>query len=65
MAGELCNNHHAQPQSARHGVAWFKFDLNWYGISALRTLGLEQNVKAQKLDSHGNRKAEIPQELAA
>jgi sn-1 stearoyl-lipid 9-desaturase len=44
------NNHHAHPQSARHGLAWYEFDLNWYGISALRTLGLAWDVKlpAQK-----------------
>jgi fatty-acid desaturase len=32
------NNHHAHPQSARHGLAWYEFDLNWYGIFALRTV---------------------------
>jgi stearoyl-CoA desaturase (delta-9 desaturase) len=39
------NNHHAHPQSARHGLAWYEFDLNWYGISALRMLGLAWDVK--------------------
>src|SRR6201987_757722 len=39
------NNHHAAPQSARHGLAWYEFDLNWYGIWALRTLGLAWGVK--------------------
>lgn len=39
------NNHHAHPQSARHGFAWYEFDLNWYGISALRTVGLAWDVK--------------------
>jgi stearoyl-CoA desaturase (delta-9 desaturase) len=39
------NNHHAHPQSARHGLAWYEFDLNWYGIFALRTLGLAWDVK--------------------
>jgi fatty-acid desaturase len=44
------NNHHAHPQSARHGLAWYEFDLNWCGIWALRTLGLAWDVKlpAQK-----------------
>jgi stearoyl-CoA desaturase (delta-9 desaturase) len=44
------NNHHAHPQSARHGLAWYEFDLNWCGICALRTLGLAWDVKlpAQK-----------------
>jgi hypothetical protein len=28
------NNHHAEPQSPRHGLVWYEFDLNWYGICA-------------------------------
>ena len=39
------NNHHAAPQSARHGLVWHEFDLNWYGIWALRTLGLAWGIK--------------------
>jgi fatty-acid desaturase len=39
------NNHHAAPQAARHGLAWYEIDLNWYGISALRFLGLAWDVK--------------------
>ena len=26
------NNHHAHPVSARHGLAWYEFDVNYYGI---------------------------------
>jgi fatty-acid desaturase len=43
------NNHHAHPQSARHGLAWYEFDLNWYGICVLRALGLARDVKQTKL----------------
>jgi stearoyl-CoA desaturase (delta-9 desaturase) len=43
------NNHHAHPQSAKHGLAWYEVDLNWYGISALRMLGLAWDVKLPKL----------------
>jgi fatty-acid desaturase len=43
------NNHHAHPQSARHGLAWYEFDLNWYGISILKALGLAWDVKLPKL----------------
>ncbi len=43
------NNHHAHPQAARHGLAWYEFDMNWYGISALRMLGLAWDIKIQKL----------------
>jgi stearoyl-CoA desaturase (delta-9 desaturase) len=43
------NNHHAHPQSSRHGLAWYEFDPNWYGISVLRFLGLAWDVKARSL----------------
>jgi fatty-acid desaturase len=43
------NNHHAHPQSARHGLAWYEFDMNWIGISVLRVLGLAWDVKLPKL----------------
>jgi fatty-acid desaturase len=43
------NNHHAYPQSARHGMAWYEVDLNWYGIWILRTLRLAWDVKTQNL----------------
>ncbi|MEA2543317.1 MAG: sn stearoyl-lipid 9-desaturase, partial [Acidobacteriaceae bacterium] len=59
------NNHHAHPQSARHGLAWYEVDFNWYGIQALRMLGLARGVKAQKLDSGEDRKALVSRELAA
>jgi len=39
------NNHHAHPQSARHGLAWYEIDLNWYGILVLRLVGLARDVK--------------------
>jgi len=45
------NNHHAQPQSARHGFTWWELDVNWYGIWALRTLGLAWDVKMPKMSA--------------
>jgi fatty-acid desaturase len=50
------NNHHAAPQSARHGLAWYEVDVNWYGIAVLRMLGLVWDVKLSKLGSvaHGS-----------
>jgi stearoyl-CoA desaturase (delta-9 desaturase) len=39
------NNHHAYPTSARHGLAWYEFDLNWLGIRLLQLLGLARSVK--------------------
>ena len=43
------NNHHAHPVSARHGLKWYEIDLNWYGIWALKKLGLARNVYRVKL----------------
>ena len=42
------NNHHAQPQAARHGLTWYEVDLNWYGIYALRLLRLASDIKLPK-----------------
>ena len=39
------NNHHAHPASARHGLAWYEVDVNWWCIRALRLLGLAKDVK--------------------
>ena len=39
------NNHHAHPQSARHGLAWYEFDMNWIGINVLKVLGLAWDIK--------------------
>jgi fatty-acid desaturase len=51
------NNHHAQPQSARHGLAWYEFDLNWYGISALRAFGLARDIKLPRAEQRHESKA--------
>jgi stearoyl-CoA desaturase (delta-9 desaturase) len=39
------NNHHAHPTSARHGLHWYEFDLNWLGIRGLQFLGLAHSIK--------------------
>jgi fatty-acid desaturase len=39
------NNHHAYPVSARHGLAWYEIDVNFYGICLLERLGLVSNIK--------------------
>ena len=51
------NNHHAHPQSPRHGLTWHEFDLNWYGISALRMLGLAWDIKLPRAEQSDERKA--------
>ncbi|MGA2992071.1 MAG: fatty acid desaturase [Candidatus Korobacteraceae bacterium] len=48
------NNHHAHPQSARHGLAWYEFDLNWYEICMLRVLHLASDVKLPRLQRADN-----------
>jgi fatty-acid desaturase len=45
------NNHHAHPQLARHGLRWYEIDFNWYGIWALKTLGLAWDIKLPKLEA--------------
>ena len=30
------NNHHAHPTSARHGLAWYEFDLTWLELKVLQ-----------------------------
>jgi len=45
------NNHHAHPVSARHGIAWYEVDLNWYAIWTLQKLGLAKKVYRIKLST--------------
>jgi sn-1 stearoyl-lipid 9-desaturase len=45
------NNHHAHPVSARHGLRWYEFDINWYGIWVLSKLGLAHDIYRVKLSS--------------
>jgi fatty-acid desaturase len=40
------NNHHAYPVSARHGLAWYEFDLNYCGIWIMGKLGLAKTINA-------------------
>lgn len=43
------NNHHAYPTAARHGLAWYEIDLNWWGIRTMQFLRLAKNVKLVRL----------------
>jgi len=43
------NNHHAFPTAARHGLAWYEIDLNWWGIRTLQFLRLAKSVKLVRL----------------
>jgi fatty-acid desaturase len=44
------NNHHAHPVSARHGLTWYEFDVNYYGIWLLEKLGIAKKVQVAKFD---------------
>jgi len=54
------NNHHAHPVSARHGLAWYEIDLNWYGIWALSKLGLARDVYRYELSSPEKANEKLP-----
>jgi stearoyl-CoA desaturase (delta-9 desaturase) len=43
------NNHHANPVSARHGLAWYEIDFNWYAIWILQHLGLASHIHRARL----------------
>lgn len=43
------NNHHAFPTAARHGLAWYEIDLNWWGIRTMQFLRLASGVKLVRL----------------
>ncbi len=45
------NNHHAHPTSARHGLAWYEFDLTWLQIRLLQMLGVAKAVKVARTDA--------------
>ncbi len=38
------NNHHADPRSVRHGLAWYELDINWLCIRALGQVGLARKL---------------------
>jgi stearoyl-CoA desaturase (delta-9 desaturase) len=40
------NNHHAYPASARHGLAWYEFDLSWIEIKLLKFFGIAKSIRA-------------------
>ncbi len=44
------NNHHAHPVSARHGLAWYEIDPNFWGIWLLSKVGLARKVQVAKFD---------------
>ncbi len=51
------NNHHAHPVSARHGLAWYEFDINYYGIWFLEKIGLAEKIQVAKFDKNNPKPA--------
>ena len=43
------NNHHAHPTSARHGLAWYEFDVSWITLKVLRFFGIARNIRVAKV----------------
>jgi stearoyl-CoA desaturase (delta-9 desaturase) len=44
------NNHHAHPTSARHGLAWYEFDISWITLTMLKALGVAKQIRVAKID---------------
>ena len=43
------NNHHAHPVSARHGLAWYEFDMSWITLKILNAVGVVRDLKVAKV----------------
>jgi stearoyl-CoA desaturase (delta-9 desaturase) len=43
------NNHHAHPVSARHGLAWWEFDMSWVTLKLFSAIGLVSDLKVAKV----------------
>ena len=44
------NNHHAYQTSARHGLAWWEFDMTYMAIRLLQLFGLADSIKIAKVN---------------
>ncbi len=53
------NNHHAHPTSARHGLAWYEFDMSWITLKLLKAFGIARAVQVAKVTTA------LPKEEAA
>jgi stearoyl-CoA desaturase (delta-9 desaturase) len=49
------NNHHAHPRSARHGLTWKEFDINWMQLRVLEKLGLISELYGYELEKSESR----------
>lgn len=44
------NNHHAHPRSAKHGLTWKEFDVNWVQLRILEKLGIISELYGYELE---------------
>jgi stearoyl-CoA desaturase (delta-9 desaturase) len=44
------NSHHTHPRSARHGLAWYEFNMNWIQIRLLERMWLAKKVHVFELE---------------
>jgi fatty-acid desaturase len=43
------NNHHAHPVSARHGLAWYEFDISWITLKLFNAMGIVSDLRVAKI----------------
>jgi fatty-acid desaturase len=43
------NNHHAHPVSARHGLAWYEFDISWITLKFFNAIGVVSDLKVARV----------------
>lgn len=53
------NTHHAFPTSARHGLAWWKLDINYLVIRAMEILRLARNVRRPSAERIAERRRAV------
>jgi fatty-acid desaturase len=53
------NNHHAHPVSARHGLAWYEVDPNFYLIWMLSKFGLARKIQVARYDKSNPKPAGV------
>src|SRR4029078_10690698 len=42
-------HHHAHPVSARHGLAWYEFDISWITLKLFNLVGVVSDLKVAKV----------------
>lgn len=44
------NNHHAHPRSAKHGLTWYEFDVNWVQLKLMEKVGLISDLYGYEIE---------------